>query len=173
MSLQRDLLDQARQLARHEPRRPRQASLRRAVSAAYYALFHLLADAASREVVSGGRTAALRMRVRRALPHSDMHRICRSLASWDPNQPPLALADFLPAGPSPDLRTVAAAFVELQQARHEADYDLSRNFTRKDTLDLLQVAETAFSAFDRFPRSSDERRLFLVGLFFHTRWGRG
>ena len=46
MSLQQDLLRQARDLATKEPRRPSQASLRRAVSAAYYALFHLLVDEA-------------------------------------------------------------------------------------------------------------------------------
>src|SRR5467141_3575239 len=37
-----DLLEQARHLANRERKNPRQASLRRAVSTAYYALFHLL-----------------------------------------------------------------------------------------------------------------------------------
>ncbi len=43
MSLHADLLDPAEQLAQLDPRRPKQANLRRAVSSAYYALFHLLA----------------------------------------------------------------------------------------------------------------------------------
>ena len=43
MSLHADLLDQAEQLAQLDPRRPKQANLRRAISSAYYALFHLLA----------------------------------------------------------------------------------------------------------------------------------
>lgn len=72
MSLHRDLLNQARQLATHEPRRPKQASLRRAVSAAYYALFHLLVDSASRVVVSGQGQEVLRQQVGRALGHTDM-----------------------------------------------------------------------------------------------------
>jgi hypothetical protein len=42
VSFPNDLLEQARHLANREPRRPKQASLRRAVSTAYYALFHLL-----------------------------------------------------------------------------------------------------------------------------------
>jgi uncharacterized protein (UPF0332 family) len=37
-----DLLEQALHLAKREKKKPRQASLRRAVSTAYYALFHLL-----------------------------------------------------------------------------------------------------------------------------------
>ncbi len=46
MPLAQDLLEQARHLANREPKRPKQASLRRAVSRAYYALFHLLTAAA-------------------------------------------------------------------------------------------------------------------------------
>jgi hypothetical protein len=42
MSLHADLLEQAGNLARLDPTRPKQVNLRRAVSSAYYALFHLL-----------------------------------------------------------------------------------------------------------------------------------
>ncbi len=42
MAYHDDLLRQALQLVHKEPRNPRQASLRRAVSTAYYALFYLL-----------------------------------------------------------------------------------------------------------------------------------
>ena len=48
MGLHPELLKQARFLARREPRKPVQASLRRSVSASYYALFHLLVDEATR-----------------------------------------------------------------------------------------------------------------------------
>jgi hypothetical protein len=48
MPLAHDLLEQARFLVGRERRKPKQASLRRAVSTAYYAAFHLLGtDAAS------------------------------------------------------------------------------------------------------------------------------
>lgn len=46
MALADDLLEQAHYLAKREPKRPRQASLRRAVSTAYYSLFHLLISSA-------------------------------------------------------------------------------------------------------------------------------
>jgi uncharacterized protein (UPF0332 family) len=42
MALADDLLEQAQHLATREPKRPRQASLRRAISTADYSLFHLL-----------------------------------------------------------------------------------------------------------------------------------
>ena len=47
MTLANDLPAQAKHLASRERGRPRQASLRRAASAAYYALFHLLIREAS------------------------------------------------------------------------------------------------------------------------------
>jgi len=52
MSLARDLLEQAQHLSRREPRRPRQASLRRAISAAYYAMFHLMVQEATTLLVA-------------------------------------------------------------------------------------------------------------------------
>jgi len=48
MAFAQDLLEQSSHLANREPRRPRQASLRRAVSTAYYALFHLLIQEATK-----------------------------------------------------------------------------------------------------------------------------
>ena len=44
----RDLLEQAARLARLDTQKPKQANLRRAISSAYYALFHLLVDEACR-----------------------------------------------------------------------------------------------------------------------------
>jgi hypothetical protein len=41
VSLASDLLDQASTLAGLDPMKPKQASLRRAISAAYYSVFHL------------------------------------------------------------------------------------------------------------------------------------
>ena len=40
MSLHADLLDQAEQLAQLDPRRPKQANLRRAISSAYFVTLH-------------------------------------------------------------------------------------------------------------------------------------
>jgi len=48
-----------------------------------------------------------------------------------------------------DLQTVAEAFVTLQQARHEADYDLARRFTRPEAHDLVDLADAAVQALGR------------------------
>src|SRR5271154_1505744 len=59
MGLHDDLLDQAEQLATREPKRPKQASLRRAVSTSYYALFHLLISEATLNWRQSSQRAAL------------------------------------------------------------------------------------------------------------------
>ena len=52
MSLASDLLDQASVLAALDSMKPKQASLRRAISAAYYSVLHLLIDDGARRVTA-------------------------------------------------------------------------------------------------------------------------
>lgn len=51
------------------------------------------------------------------------------------------------------------AFVNLQQARHEADYNLLASFTRQGVLDHIKTVEEAFE-------------LFLSSLLLWDRWGK-
>ena len=81
MSLQDDLKKQARQLATREPKRPRQASLRRAISTAYYALFHLLVAESSRLLLTGQNRQHLRDTLARAFAHADMKKVAQQFAT--------------------------------------------------------------------------------------------
>ena len=107
--------------------------VRRAVSAAYYALFHALADEGATQVASPRRTelqahsrrvSELQVRVRRAFDHIEMKEVCSIFAKWNQGRARDALEAMLGGSPDPRLRNIAAAFVELQEARHQADYDL-------------------------------------------------
>lgn len=141
MSLHKDLLDQAGHLVKREPKRPKQASLRRAVSTAYYAVFHLLIDAASRFVVRGSNRAELRYAVTRAFDHGEMKSAANSFKGGTlPSTLQAAAGGPIP----PELRRLCETFIELQQARHEADYDLTREFARREAQDLVTRAERAF-----------------------------
>ena len=149
MTLHADLLKQAGFLAGREPERPSQASLRRAVSASCYALFHPLVDEAARLMFSGHGRASLRPIVARAFRHSTMKALARQFTR--PGGP-AKLASALNAQPiQPALADVAAAFQELQQARHEADYDLSRRFTRSEVLLLIDLTQQAFDDWQSVP----------------------
>lgn len=79
-SLHRDLLEQAGHLARKEPKKPRQASLRRAVSTAYYALFHLLIAEATVLLLTKTKNKALRHALARAFRHNTMKRVSSEFA---------------------------------------------------------------------------------------------
>ena len=67
-----DLLEQAEFLANREPVQPKQASLRRAVSKAYYALFHLLIDEAVGNWGIAGQCSVLA----RTFDHAKMKNVC-------------------------------------------------------------------------------------------------
>ena len=161
MSLHADLLKQARQLAVKEPRRPLQASLRRAVSASYYALFHLLIDEATRLMLSGPDRAALRHCLARAFGHAVMGQVARDFSN---NRVPAKLAPGLNGQPlQPELVRVASALVDLQGARHTADYSTARRFTRREVLDFVERAEQAFADWHGVRRSV-QADTFLTGL---------
>ena len=64
---------------------------------------------------------------------------------------------------------MANTFVSLQQARHEADYDLSHTFRRQEALDFVESAHEAFAAWERI-RRTDEARVYLACFHLWKRW---
>lgn len=166
MSLHDDLLEQAREFLDRDPRRPKQSNLRRAISTAYYALFHLLLFEASTLITTG---IALRHLVSRAFIHSEMNRASKCFAGGH-----LARRfDNLPCGRSvpAKLKVVAGAFVNLQQARHEADYNLASSFSKAEVMDLLNLAEQAFQEWSEVKTDEWEfARVYLLSLLLWDRW---
>ena len=161
MTLHADLLKQARFLAVKEPRRPSQASLRRAVSATYYALFHLLVDEATKLMLSGHPRGALRDCLARAFNHSAMKQAANQFAQDRVSSKISPGLDGRPV--QPKLTDVAQTFVELQDTRHQADYDRADRFTRGETLDLIESAERAFRDW-REVRGTLQADTFLTAL---------
>jgi uncharacterized protein (UPF0332 family) len=118
----KDLLEQSTHLARREARKPKQASLRRAVSTAYYALFHLLIA----EAVGNWKRNDQRATLARAFEHRR-----KKFSGPDPRM-------------VAHLKTVAGAFVQLQDFRHDADYDTSFELTPTAALAQIALASDAF-----------------------------
>ena len=164
MSLHQDLLTQAHYLATRERRRPRQASLRRSVSASYYAVFHLLVDAATRRFVPGNDRGPLRLALRRAFAHRTMKAAAIGFTSGAGNVSEKLRPGLNNLPLQPELTRIAETFSVLQEHRHEADYDLARPFTRFETLNLYYRAERAFTDW-RAIRRTPQADTFLVGLF--------
>ena len=165
MTLQRDLLAQARHLATREPKRPKQASLRRSVSASYYAVFHLLVDNGVRRLVSGADRESLRHVLRRAFIHGHMKDVATQFAGGTLKD---QLKPAIRARPiQRELSSVAATFADLQDHRHAADYDIARRFTRFEVLGYHADAVQAFVDWDAI-RGSLQADAFLVALLT---WG--
>jgi uncharacterized protein (UPF0332 family) len=159
MAFHDDLLKQAFQLLHKERKNPKQASLRRALSTAYYALFHLLIS----ESVANWNRPDLRASLGRAFDHRPMkaasNRILDSRSFPFSGEDPLVVAN---------LRTVADKFARLQEKRHVADYDNTILWTRDDALFQVQSAERAFTLW-RSIRTERIAQGYLVSLLVKHR----
>ena len=92
-----------------------------------------------------------------------MKEACKSFAGGTLKK---GAAKGLPAGfvIPPEIRDFAETFVDLQDWRHVADYDLTERFRRSDVLSLIDVVEDRIRTFKGLA-ASDERRFFLACLW--------
>lgn len=179
MSLARDLLDQAQLLASKEPRKPKQASLRRAVSTAYYAPFHqIIEDAAI--ALAPPSPPGLRRLVQRAFPHGQIKSACKDFVAADAalkrspareTNVPDALESMIAFPLGAEFIFVLGAFIELQEARHKADYDLTEQWNRLEALTKVDLAARAFTKWAAVRRSPNAV-VFMSCLAFRKEWGR-
>lgn len=150
----RDLIDTARGLTGLDRRRPTQANLRRAVSTAYYAVFHSLARTAA-DVLIGTKRSAAWHQVYRALEHGRASSACinkRAMQGF-----PSAIHDF------------ADTFVALQEMRHQADYALEL-VGLPDKQGTLAAIDRAEDAIKRLKRTDiQHRRGFAAHVLFKRR----
>jgi uncharacterized protein (UPF0332 family) len=160
MTLHEDLLEQARFLARRERSKPKQVSLRRSVSAAYYALFHFLVGKACDLLVSRSRRLRLHGYLSRAFHHEVMGKVCAGFASARPAR---AIQEVLEAPLPHELVLVGRVFVSLQQSRIDADYDRGAAQTRQEALAVIHEAERAIRGFLRI-QGTPEADTFLAAL---------
>lgn len=108
----------------------------------------------------------------RAFSHADMRKACNTFANWNQNNPAKPQSQLLEAPPSQDLQTIALNFLELQQAREDADYNLSRILIRPGSLDKIQIARDTVDTIRAMGSKNWERRVFLLSLAFVGRWNR-
>ena len=154
-----DLTRTARGLTELSPRRPTQANLRRAVSTAYYAIFHCLASSAANLLIgkmgkrSLERHQAAWYQVYRALEHGMAKNAC---------QQKQVLEEF-----PLEIRRFARSFVDLQQARQRADYALDGDYYKSDVVAEIDAAERAIRQFER--TDVKDRRSFAAHVLFKRR----
>lgn len=161
------LIDQATLLMNATPgRKPRQVNLRRAISAAYYAVFHRILTSAADEFVGKAlRRDSRHALVYRSIDHSAARRVCEEASR--PNLTPRYRKVVGVSGFESNIRAFSNIFLKLQNQRHEADYDPSQQFTSVDAMFSIYLAKSALEEFSAC--SAEGKKLFLTLMVFPPR----
>lgn len=162
MSLSHEFLDLAARLVALDPRRPRVITLRRAVSAAYYGVFHRLVGdviastlGSTPPVPSDNPDNPVRLRIDHRVSRWFTHTRMKTVSGWflRPASAPQPIQTMLTLGRDrfvpPALELLAEYLIDLQQARHAADYDPAGRLTRTEANQIVDKATRAFELCDQ------------------------
>ena len=131
------LLDHAQDLAGAEAGRgrPSYTNHRRAVSSAYYAVFHQVTANVGERLFPG--EEAFQIRARRSISHDAV----RTVSTWIGGSAPQQLEAITSRiRGDAEVQQIAASLIGLKEAREEADYDHLRPFDKAETLALVNEA---------------------------------
>ena len=153
------LLELAQDIADLHPGESHQPSLRRALSTAYYALFHLLID----EATSNWRQPELRAILGRVFDHGPMKQAADKKVA--------ELNVYFQKAPSEGtertlayhLYLVAETFAQAQYHRNEADYNMARTWDRTEVLLHINGLAEAFKSWE-LVREEPSAQAFLVSM---------
>ena len=148
-----DLIATAKDLVNRSGRKPRQSDLKRALSTAYYALFHTLAKCCADVMIgTNSQTRKAWQQVYRALDHNFAKNACQH---GNISKFPKEIQDF------------ANAFVALQSKRHSADYDPYSRVYKSQVLVDLANAELVMRGLHSAP--ARHRRAFAAWVLLKQR----
>ena len=146
----------ARELIPTGQGKPRSTNLRRAVSTAYYAMFHCLAGSCADTLIGGlhaGRGSGAWILTYRALNHRSTKARCQDEQSLE--QFPVSIRGF------------AKTFARMQEHRHRADYAPDAGFRKSEAIQRINEAENAIRNLEG--ESLAERRAFAAYILFRGR----
>ena len=149
MGLADEFLEDARDLETRGIAEKRPSYMRRAISTAYYAVFHLFVE----DFVEHWEYEDQRARLGRMFNHGPMRN-----ASYTPKDK---------RNPTPlerELVDVITAFDQLQKERHRADYDSGWKLVETDVRNSITLAEDLFTKWRKI-RGEDIARHHLLSMF--------
>jgi hypothetical protein len=141
------LFDQAEKLAKPPAvGAPRQVDLRRAISAAYYGLFHAILAAAADELVGSSKRSTARYSLAyRSIDHRALRSLCGEVQKPTLNK---RYAAYAPAvGFGSNIGAFASALIDLQDRRVLADYDPLFRVRTSDAAIAIRTARSALRSF--------------------------
>ena len=156
------LLQQAvRLIESPQPGPARQTDIRRAISASYYGIFHMILIAAADSLVGRvHRRTARYGRVYRSIEHKDLKTICdiaKRPALPAGYQAHVPIGGFVPA-----IKSFADTTLWLQNIRHTADYDPGPRFRAADASTAIASARSAQKDWRMAPDEHREALLWLL-----------
>src|SRR5215471_5999616 len=110
---------------------PRQVDLRRAISDAYYGIFHASLTAAADQFVGVTKRSTNQYAlIYRSIDHRAVRELCLNMKKPTLPRP---LVDYAPPGGfGPNLRAYSEGVLELQEKRNSADYDPLKRYRSTD-----------------------------------------
>lgn len=146
----------------------RQAERRRAISTAYYAVFHhVLRSVADQFVGPGERRTPLYALAYRSVDHGKLETLCNAVGRENVNPKGKYTAFFPEGGFNIVLREYAALLIDLKEKRNLADYDPSHRVRIVDARNSIAAAREAIEKFGDAPEN--EKEIFLALLIFPPR----
>ena len=133
-----------------------QTELRRAVSCAYYAMFHTLALSNANTLIGASSADQQRWAWQQTYRAAD-HRPTRNKLSS------ASLGNRFPRA----IRRFGVVFADVQRVRHSADYDPHSEFSTTDVTELIDRVETTIANFNQTP--ADTRRDLAIHILTNVR----
>lgn len=166
------LLDTAERLVPREAERgrPAYADHRRAVSTAYYAVFHAIGDRVAKAVFTEADEAFLHQ-VQRWVGHADIREVSMWICQLEGRRsgsPPPHIVALLQSGTvthvDAETLSIADGFLELNDKREQADYDHTAVLTRADTLIQIDLAKATVALVEGTQSDPAKRFFGLIGM---------
>ncbi|MBX9642638.1 MAG: hypothetical protein K2W91_00880 [Novosphingobium sp.] len=144
----------------------RQVDRRRAISAAYYAVFHFVLSSFADEFVGARyRTDSRYALAYRSVDHNKLASLCKGISSQRGLE---KFGTYFPkAGFGPNILEFASLLPELKELRNSADYDPSHWVTLASAKSAVKSASSAIKRFES--ASAARRKAFLTLLAFPPR----
>jgi hypothetical protein len=157
------LIDAAEEFAKQKggKGRPRPVLLRRAVSTAYYALYHGLTRTAAEHLLPSG-SVEDQLKITRLFRHNGVKGVCAKIASREGAKSSPYLDPISRSLQTSALFDVAMVFCDLQEARHKADYDHLETFSKQATVGLVADSRKALKTLETAPPQEREALLALL-----------
>ena len=137
-----ELLELAEELAIKTPEK--QATLKRSVSTAYYAVFHTICKTIANQI-GPDTSGEYYKNVYRLLNHSDFSKLEK------PNVPN-------------NIKIIGSAIINLKEKRHVADYyPENYTFTKKDVIDIINSAKATIKEINDL--TNEDKQIIVITLF--------